>query len=122
MDGSVRVLDLNRIGAETLRNAIDLFQTEHGGLYPTNALNVNLQLTTYTDDSGNPNATKTSVFYLGPYLRQAVVLPVGANKGGTVIAAVTGAGVGWLYDDTANTIKANTTTEKDSRGTLYSSY
>jgi prepilin-type N-terminal cleavage/methylation domain-containing protein len=107
----------------TLRNAIDLFQTEHGGLYPSNAKDVNLQLTTYTDDSGTPQATKDATHIYGPYLRQAVPLPVtSVNKGNTKIAAATGTGVGWIYNDSTNVITANTTTEADTRGTLYSAY
>src|SRR5256885_1595786 len=59
-DGAV-VTDL-----ATLRSAIDLFQTEHGGLYPSNAKDVNLQLSTYTDDAGTPQAATDSTHIYGP--------------------------------------------------------
>src|SRR5437764_10492917 len=36
----------------TLRNAIDLYQTEHGGIYPTDENSISGQLTGYTDDAG----------------------------------------------------------------------
>ncbi len=51
-----------------LRNAIDLYQTEHGGTFPTTGDIVN-QLTQYTDDAGATSATKTGAFIYGPYLR-----------------------------------------------------
>src|SRR5688572_8366359 len=63
-----------------LRGGLDLYQTEHTGAFPT-AANVAAALTTYTDDAGNTNATKTAVFIYGPYLRKLPPLPVGAKKG-----------------------------------------
>src|SRR5262245_60658221 len=69
----------------TLRSAIDLFQTEHGGLYPSNAKDVLAQLSTYTDDAGAPVATQDSTHIYGPYLRGPVALPVGAAKNNTGI-------------------------------------
>lgn len=107
-----------------LRQALDLYQTEHGGNYPVIA-NVPAALLQYTDDSGNTSATKTGNFIYGPYLRSVPPLPVGANKGQNGIDVIGNAGtatVGWIYDPTAGTIKANTTTEADSKGTLYNAY
>src|SRR5215470_16788528 len=48
----------------TLRNAIDLFQTEHGGTYPDPS-NIANQLTGYTDDSGAYSATKDQTHIYG---------------------------------------------------------
>jgi prepilin-type N-terminal cleavage/methylation domain-containing protein len=105
-----------------LRNAIDLFQTEHGGLFPQVA-KFESQLTTYTDDAGNPNATKSDVFIFGPYLRAIPPLPVGAKKGATGVDDTDGAGIGWIYDEASGSIRANTSaSEKDARGVLYSAY
>jgi prepilin-type N-terminal cleavage/methylation domain-containing protein len=105
----------------TLRNAIDLYAAEHVGAYPTDPNNG--QLTKYTDAAGTVNATKTTAFVYGPYIRVIPPLPVGAKKGGTKIAAADAAGVGWIYDATEGKIKANTTaTEKDEAGKLYSDY
>ncbi len=106
---------------QVLRNAIDLFQTEHGGIYP-DAATIELQLTGYSTDAGAAQATKDATYYLGPYLRAIPPLPVpGTRKGGNKIAAADAADVGWIYDDATDTIKANTT-EKDSRGRNYSDY
>src|SRR5437763_9606761 len=44
-----------------LRSALDLFQTENGGIYPT-AGNVVTGLTGYSDGAGNVNLTKTSTY------------------------------------------------------------
>src|SRR5437764_14637069 len=42
-----------------LRNAIDLYATEHGGSYPALAT-ITTQLTQYTDATGTTSATKTA--------------------------------------------------------------
>jgi general secretion pathway protein G len=106
---------------QVLRNAIDLFQTEHGGVYP-DAATIELQLTGYSNDAGVAQTTKDATYYLGPYLRAIPPLPVpGTRKGGTKIAATDAADVGWIYDDSTDTIKANTTAT-DSRGRNYSDY
>jgi type II secretory pathway pseudopilin PulG len=105
-----------------LRNAIDLYSAEHGGALP-GALTITNQLTLYSDASGNTNATKTSPFIYGPYVRKIPPLPVGnTRKGQSGIAAADAATIGWLYDADTGTIKANTTTEKDDSNVLYSDY
>lgn len=104
-----------------LRNAIDLYQTEHGGTFPTTGDIVN-QLTQYTDDAGATSATKTGAFIYGPYLRAVPPLPVGTKKGSVGIAAADAAGIGWIYDAATGSIRANTTTEADAKGKLYSAY
>lgn len=104
-----------------LRNAIDLYATEHGGTYPTVA-DFAAQLTTYTDANGNDNAAKTSTYIYGPYLRSVPKLKVGANKGNSNVAAAAGLGVGWIYNETTGAISANTGTDADATGTLYSAY
>jgi prepilin-type N-terminal cleavage/methylation domain-containing protein len=106
----------------TLRNAVDLYAAEHLGAYPTVA-DCNNQLTKYTDAGGNVNASKTTTYVYGPYMRSIPPLPVGAKKGSTKIAAADAAGVGWIYNATEGTIKANTTAdEKDEAGKLYNEY
>jgi len=106
----------------TLRKALDLYQTEHDGAYPNDPTN---QLTQYTDDSGNASATQDATYKYGPYLRTIPALPVGAQKGQTVIGASASpgtAGIGWIYDPNTGTITANTTTEQDATGKLYNQY
>jgi len=104
-----------------LRNAIDLYATEHGGALPSVA-NINTQLTQYTDGTGATSATKTGDYVYGPYLRSAPPLPIGAKKGGTKIAAADGDSVGWIYTESTGDIKANATTEKDDADKLYNTY
>lgn len=104
-----------------LRNGIDLYAAEHGGTFPT-AANIANQLTLYTDYFGDAQASKDPNHIYGPYIRTVPPLPVGANKGNTGIAAASGAGVGWIYNQTTGNINANTTTEADVTGKLYSAY
>lgn len=106
-----------------MRNAIDLYQAEHGGSFPTLADFVD-QMTTYTDASGTANATKTSTYYLGPYLRAVPELKLGSNKGKSAIAATQGGTTaGWVYDAATGTISANLPdTEVDARGVQYNAY
>jgi prepilin-type N-terminal cleavage/methylation domain-containing protein len=106
----------------TLRNAIDLYAAEHTGAFPS-AANVNEQLTQYTNISGTVNATKTTDYIYGPYMRAIPPLPVGARKGASTIAAADANGVGWIYTATDGKIKANTAAdEKDETDKLYSAY
>ena len=124
--GSAGAADASLVGnLRVLRSAIDLYSSEHGGTFPAVGTIAN-QLTQYSDDSGATSATKTGNYIYGPYLRTIPALPIGAKKGSTGIAAATGAGVGWIYDATNGTIKANTTdtspVEADAKGTLYSAY
>src|SRR3954464_10361265 len=48
-----------------LRNAIDLYATEHNGTYPALAT-FDTQLTQYTDATGGTSATKDSTHVYGP--------------------------------------------------------
>jgi prepilin-type N-terminal cleavage/methylation domain-containing protein len=105
-----------------LRNAIDLFAAEHDDTYPT-AANIANQLTLYSDDSGNTNASKTTTYIYGPYMRSIPPLPVGARKGGTLIATADANDVGWIYTEAAGAIQTNTTdTEVDDTGKKYNTY
>jgi len=103
-----------------LRDAIDRYAADHGG-YPI-AAEVSNQLTQYTDARGNFSAVRDGNFPFGPYLRKVPPLPVGAKGGSSGMAAADGAGVGWIYAEATGTVRANTTTERDSAGTLYSNY
>jgi prepilin-type N-terminal cleavage/methylation domain-containing protein len=106
----------------TLRNAIDLYAAEHGGAFPT-ATDVNTQLTQYTNISGAVSATKTTTHIYGPYMRSIPPLPVGTKKGSATIAALDGAGVGWIYNAADGTIKSNTVdSEKDEADKSYNQY
>jgi prepilin-type N-terminal cleavage/methylation domain-containing protein len=106
-----------------LRKAIDLYQAEHDGLYPTTAAIV-AQLTTYSDASGAAQAAKDATHIFGPYLRAVppMTAPGAPRKGSSGIAAADAANIGWIYDPITGTIKANTTTEADASGKLYNTY
>jgi prepilin-type N-terminal cleavage/methylation domain-containing protein len=108
----------------TMRNAIDLFQSEHptapNNGFPTLA-NFVAQLTTYSDDQAATNATKSSQYYLGPYLKEVPALPVGANKGARTLVGTAGGTAGWVYTEATGQIVANAS-ENDARGVAYNTY
>lgn len=106
-----------------MRNAIDLYQAEHGGTYPSFDEFV-AQMTTYTDALGNTQATKDATYYLGPYLRSIPELKVGTNKGKNgLVATQGGTTAGWVYDEATGTISPNLPgTETDARGVAYNAY
>src|SRR5438309_1884374 len=71
-----------------LRSAVDLYNAEH----PTATLTgtststaVTNALTMYSDALGNTNASKTSVYIYGPYVKTLPALPVGSLKGQSTI-------------------------------------
>lgn len=106
-----------------LRSAVDLFVAEHNGTVPT-AVSIENALIQYSDKLGTAfSATKDATHYFGPYVRKIPPLPVGAKKGNAGIAAVDGAGVGWIYDASTGGITSNTTAEeKDAAGTPFNQY
>ncbi|MFI4860502.1 MAG: type II secretion system protein [Phycisphaerales bacterium JB063] len=104
-----------------LRNAIDLYATEHGGTYPTVA-DIADQLTQYTDAAGATSATKTTTHIYGPYIRKIPAATVGTRPGATGFAAADAVGIGWLYNATTGEITVNATTETDSAGKTYVTY
>lgn len=105
-----------------LRSAIDLYQTEHEGDFP-GALTVTNELTLYSDIGGTTNATKSTSFIYGPYMRTIPALPVGTNRGDAGIAAADAAGIGWIYDEIPGTIKANLPDgDVDAAGKKYNTY
>src|SRR4051794_24476711 len=94
-----------------LRNAIDLYATEHGGTYPAVAT-FSDQLTLYSDAAGATSTSKTATAIYGPYMRKVPTLPVGTYKNSAVVldgstgTAGSAAG-GWFYNPTTGEIKAN---------------
>jgi prepilin-type N-terminal cleavage/methylation domain-containing protein len=107
-----------------LRTAIDLYQNEHNGAFPSATVaTATNQLLQFTDVTGTVSATKTATCCYGPYLRALPALPVGANKSQTALVTTqTGSTAGWVYDGAGN-ISTNTTgTELDSNGKAYNTY
>jgi prepilin-type N-terminal cleavage/methylation domain-containing protein len=111
-------------GLAVLRSALDLYQADHGGKYPSGA-NVSNALLQFTDLRGNVNPVKEGTFVFGPYLRRVPALWVGGAKGSSGIGTAANAestGVAWIYDPATGAIAANTTIEADAKGILYNSY
>lgn len=118
-----------RADLAALRNSIDVYAAEHGGTFPA-VLTFEAQLTTFSDDGGLTNATKTGVFKYGPYLRALPGLPVagaGATAGAlgsTKVSDTAATDVGWFYTVGSGTIVANTGTAANdsSPPILYNTY
>ncbi|MEX2543823.1 MAG: prepilin-type N-terminal cleavage/methylation domain-containing protein [Phycisphaeraceae bacterium] len=107
-----------------LRNALDLYATEHDGDFPT-LDDIADQLTGFTDIQGNvnPDAERATPYIYGPYLRSVPPLPVGSNRGETGFAAAQGtADAGWIYDADTGHIEPNTEDETDGGGELFREY
>jgi len=120
-----------------LRNAIDMYQSDHDGQYPVPSGSVTVAelLLQYSDRHGqNVSAAKSArvgTIVYGPYLRSIPAISVGTNKGGNGIAVSTasgvtasgGPGIGWLYNSADGTIEPYTgAVSTDSSGRLYASY
>lgn len=120
-----------------LRNAVELFATEHAGKFPetigtAGTDTIDKQLTMYTDDNGATSATKTGNFVYGPYLRKIPPITVGPVKSdiaknnlikvGTTDTPDTTPATGWLYNKSTGSIRANVPTDTDQSGRLYSDY
>ncbi|MGH7243436.1 MAG: type II secretion system protein [Phycisphaerales bacterium] len=108
-----------------IRNALDLFQTEHGGSYPA-LTDVTNALTQYSDIGGTTfSATKntgTGIIY-GPYVRVVPPLSVGANKGKNTFVGTLGGAFGWVYDAATGNVTPNCPdAETDGRGVKYNTY
>ena len=124
--GSAGAADAALIGdLAVMRSSIDLYLTEHQGLFPTLAA-FETQMTTYTDLNGATSPTKIGVFIYGPYLRAVPPLPVGLRRGETALKAPPADGLGlfgWIYDAGNGTILSNTAAaETDDSGTPYNTY
>lgn len=122
--GAVGAADSGAISdLAVLRSAIDLYQAEHDGNYPTLA-NFSDQLTKYTDSSGNAVGTMDATHIYGPYLRKIPTQKVGPEKGSATLTATKGtSGFGWWYTAASGDIRVNAAdTELDSSGTQYNQY
>ena len=114
-----------------LRNAIELYTTEHGGTLPTGTgAQIADKLTKYTNDAGTTSDTKSASYPYGPYLRKIPPLPVGTKKSlSTIKIAATDTetpgttGEAWIYYPTTGEVKANlATTEVDGKDQAYNTY
>lgn len=119
------------------RNALELYQRDHNGVYPKNSATLADQLMLYTDAAGEVSPNKDGSHIFGPYLRSVPPLPVsdpddgasvpiGSTRIGPIL--IGGAptrfipnGYGWLYDGAGN-VYPNTGSLTDFSGKLYNSY
>lgn len=114
---------------EELRKALETYQAEHQGSYPSNSGTLGPQLTMFTDVGGNASSARQGAFTYGPYLRTMPVLPVGDQKGNSAVGSTPAGsvpqaivpGFGWLYDGAGN-IYPNTGQLTDASGKTYMSY
>lgn len=125
-----------------LRNAIELYASEHDGVYPgangdgSNAAGsegaFESQLTQYSKSDGTVSATYDAAngYVYGPYLRKGIPqAPVGDQKGQTTVTMVNVAATpltaddltGWLYNSATGEILVNSTAT-DQSGTNYTDY
>lgn len=112
-----------------LRNAVELYATEHAGAFPVDPEN---QLTQYTNDAGGTSATRTTTHVYGPYLRKVPQISVGTLKslpaGAQILAGTTDTPEttptkGWIFNVNTGILRANTkASEIDQAGKLYSDY
>lgn len=113
-----------RANLALLRNAVELYASEHGGTYPGANLGgaadketafIN-QLTLFSDKDGNTNATRSSTYKYGPYLRAIPPLTAGPNapaSGILVDPATFGVDEsqtdkGWVFNTATGELIANT--------------
>ena len=125
-----------------LRNAIELYASEHDGYYPaakgdgTNAAETpeafESQLLKYSSSVGEVSDTRDNDHPFGPYIRKRIPpLPVGAKKGNTGVAidvlnptpaVVATVGVGWVFNPNTGDIIANTDEDNEAGDTTYDTY
>ena len=98
---------------QTLRSQVALYKLQHRDIAPSQTSTTFWdQLTKFSDDAGNVNATKTTVFKYGPYYEAAVVNPL--TNSSVVGTAAGDAGAGWAYDAATGKMKAmNSVTAAD---------
>lgn len=114
-----------------LRNAIELYASEHGGTYPGSdgqEATFIAQLTQFSDASGATQATKDATHKFGPYIRKGIPpAPVGANKGATSVTVANtgptvGGATGWAYNHVTGEIIVNSDAANEAGSTTYDTY
>ncbi len=87
----------------TIRGQVQLYKLQHTDNYPTYAAFAT-QMTTFTDGSGNTNATKTATFKYGPYLS---TIPTNPFTETNALSNDDTATTAWYYNQTTGEFKAN---------------
>ena len=126
-----------------LRNAIELYASEHGNTYPgakadgaggaaESADAFESQLLQYSGLDGAVADARDSDHPFGPYLRKGIPpLPVGDNKGATGVQidtvnspplVVADATIGWVYNPLTGDIIGNSDNDNEAGDTTYDTY
>jgi general secretion pathway protein G len=126
-----------------LRNAIELYASEHNGVYPAGNADgsaaakwtpqaVINQLTRFSDLNGNTSPDRVGDFQFGPYLRKGIPpLPVGDNHGKSTVkidkdnsppVVDTASGDGWVYNPLTGDIIANADNTNEAGDKTYDQY
>ena len=87
----------------TIRGQIQLYKLQHTDSYPMYAAFA-AQMTTYTDGSGNSNASETATYKYGPYLS---TLPNNPFTDTNALSNDDTATTAWYYNQTTGEFKAN---------------
>lgn len=127
-----------------LRNAIELYASEHNGVYPgaksagagadaNSEKAFTYQLTRYTDTAGDAVEARDDTHQFGPYLRKGIPplsVGTGSNRNSTEVAidtvnntpVVTAGTAGWVYNPKTGEIIANTSERNESDTKDYNEY
>jgi prepilin-type N-terminal cleavage/methylation domain-containing protein len=125
-----------------MRNAIELYASEHNGDYPAakgDGVNsaetpeaFESQLLKYSSADGEVADARDATHPFGPYLRKQIPpLPVSTKRGNTDVAidttnspplVVTTDGVGWVYNPTTGDIIANSDEDNEAGDATYDTY
>ena len=87
-----------------LRNAIDLYAAEHGGVFPSES-HIARQLKQYSDASGNVSRRTAGAYIYGPYIRRIPENPV-SSFDAICSANAMADSAGWVYDEKTGSIAA----------------
>jgi general secretion pathway protein G len=110
-----------------LRTQIIVYKAQHHDTAPGDDGNEATfidQMTKYTDEKGNVNATATTVFKFGPYLSKIPKNPVTGDdkvEMSTQYPLVADGGHGWKYNPATQEVIADMA-GNDSTGTAYAKY
>lgn len=91
-----------RATLQTVRSQLELYKTQHNGVYPEKATFAD-KMTKKTKDDGTPDAAGK----FGPYLQQMPVNPVDDLSSMAVTQDASG---GWMYDEVSGVFKSNDVT------------
>ena len=107
-DAKISSLSFN---LHTLRSQIELYKLQHSGTPPTLTAGALPQMTSYTDASGDAQATSDATHIYGLYLSKMPANSIDAKNGIVTTSTWPGTATsdgGWLYQGTTGNIAPNT--------------